>query len=178
MIERSIRLTTVDTFLLWKDLTHILLQIIWICSGASGPGGAEFAEFKSKTEADHQVGFYKSLADVPSVADGVKRLALISGRTMDNPRLLGEAIAAGCSVIYLEKPGAPSVKELEVMKKEAADANVQICMGYNKVRHKKSLKSFKTNHQVQLTNTLYFPRTCANMFVMLVSSLLPLRGRT
>jgi len=149
-------------------------------AGASGPGGAEFAEFKAKTEADHQVGFYKSLADVPSVADGVKRLALISGRTMDNPRLLGEAIAAGCSVIYLEKPGAPSVKELEVMKKEAADANVQICMGYNKVRQKKKEFEvlYKTNHQVQLTNTLYFPRTCANMFVMLANSLLPLRGRT
>jgi predicted dehydrogenase len=112
-------------------LCHIV-EPWFLGPGASGPGGAEFAEFKAKTEADHQVGFYKSLADVPSVADGVKRLALISGRTMDNPRLLGEAIAAGCSVIYLEKPGAPSVKELEVMKQQAADANVQICMGYNK----------------------------------------------
>jgi len=112
-------------------LCHIV-EPWFLGPGASGPGGAEFAEFRSKTEAEHQVGFYKSLADVPPVADGVKRLALISGRTMDNPRLLGESIAAGCSVIYLEKPGAPSVKELEVMKKEAADANVQICMGYNK----------------------------------------------
>lgn len=155
MSERSIRLITVDTFLLCKDLTTY--PIDFICSGASGPGGAEFAEFKSKTEADHQVGFYKSLADVPSVADGVKRLALISGRTMDNPRLLGEAIAAGCSVIYLEKPGAPSVKELEVMKKEAADANVQICMGYNKVRHKKSLKSFKTKYRTNLLTLFSFP---------------------
>merc|ERR1712003_99238 len=58
--------------------------------------------------------------------------ALISGRTMDNPRLLGEAIAAGCSVIYLEKPGAPTVAELKAMKKQAADAGVEICMGYNK----------------------------------------------
>lgn len=75
---------------------------------------------------------------------------------MDNPRLLGEAIAAGCSVIYLEKPGAPTVKELEVMKKEAADANVQICMGYNKVRHKKSLKSY--TKQIPKSNllTLFF----------------------
>jgi len=101
-------------------------------AGASGPGGAEFAEFKSKAEADNQVGFYTSLADVPPVTDGVKRLALISGRTIDNPRLLGEAIAAGCSVIYLEKPGATTVAELETMKKQAADANVEICMGYNK----------------------------------------------
>lgn len=71
----------------------------------AGPGGAEFAEFKEKTMAEHGVQFHKSLADVPAVAEGVKRLALVSGRTCDNPRLLGEAIAAGCSVIYLEKPG-------------------------------------------------------------------------
>lgn len=49
--------------------------------------------------------FHTSLSAVPKVADGVKRLALISGRTVDNPKLLTEAIKAGCSVIYLEKPG-------------------------------------------------------------------------
>ena len=114
-------------------LCHIV-EPWFMGAGANGPGGADFAEFRSKAEADHQVGFYTSLADVPPVADGAKRLALISGRTMDNPRLQSESIAAGCSVIYLEKPGAPTVKELEQMKKEAADANVQICMGYNKVR--------------------------------------------
>ncbi len=88
-----------------SKLCHIV-EPWFLGPGGSGPGGAEFAEFKSKTEADHQVGFYTSLADVPPVADGVKRLALISGRTVDNPRLLCEAIAAGCTVIYLEKPGA------------------------------------------------------------------------
>ena len=72
---------------------------------ATGPGGPEFAEFQKKAAAEHGVQFWTSLADVPAVAEGVKRLALISGRTVDNPRLLGEAIAAGCSVIYLEKPG-------------------------------------------------------------------------
>ena len=112
-------------------LCHIV-EPWFLGGGKDGPGGAEFAEFKAKTEADHQVGFYTSLADVPPVTDGVKRLALISGRTVDNPRLLGEAIAAGCSVIYLEKPGATTVAELETMKKQAAAANVEICMGYNK----------------------------------------------
>lgn len=100
--------------------------------GASGPGGPEFAEFQKKTEADFGVGFHKSLSDLPPVADGVKRLALISGRTADNPRLLDEAITAGCTTIYLEKPGAPTVTELETMKKHAADANVTVLMGYNK----------------------------------------------
>jgi len=112
-------------------LCHIV-EPWFLGPGASGPGGAEFGEFKSKAEAENQVGFYTSLADVPPVTDGVKRLALISGRTIDNPRLLGEAIAAGCSVIYLEKPGATTVAELETMKKQAAASNVEICMGYNK----------------------------------------------
>jgi len=100
--------------------------------GASGPGGPEFAAFQEKTAADHGVQFHMSLADVPAKAEGVKRLALVSGRTADNPRLLGEAIAAGCTVIYLEKPGAPTVTELKAMKKQAADAGVTISMGYNK----------------------------------------------
>jgi predicted dehydrogenase len=45
---------------------------------------------------------------------------------------MSEAIEAGCSTIYLEKPGAPTVAELEAMKKEAADKNVTVLMGYNK----------------------------------------------
>ena len=60
--------------------------------GASGPGGPEFAEFQKETEADYGVVFAKSLADLPEVPEGGSRLALISGRTGDNPRLLGEAI--------------------------------------------------------------------------------------
>lgn len=70
-----------------------------------GPGGPEFATFKDETAAEHGVQFHTSLSAVPPVADGVKRLALISGRTVDNPKLLTESIAAGCTVIYLEKPG-------------------------------------------------------------------------
>jgi predicted dehydrogenase len=101
-------------------------------AGASGPGGAEFTEFKEETETNHGVTFLKSLKDLPVAADDVKRLALISGRTADNPRLMSEAIEAGCSTIYLEKPGAPTVAELEAMKKEAADKNVTVLMGYNK----------------------------------------------
>jgi len=112
-------------------LCHIV-EPWFLGAGATGPGGPEFAAFKDKTAAEHGVQFHTSLSAVPPVADGVKRLALISGRTVDNPKLLTESIAAGCTVIYLEKPGAPTVADLKAMKKEAADANVQICMGYNK----------------------------------------------
>lgn len=46
--------------------------------------------------------------------------------------MLGEAIRAGCTTIYLEKPGAPTVAELEAMRAEAAAAGVAVLMGYNK----------------------------------------------
>ena len=61
------------------------------------------------------------------------RVALISGRTADNPRLLTECIQAGCKCIYLEKPGAPTVVELQQMRDEAEEAGIEVLMGYNKV---------------------------------------------
>ena len=73
-----------------------------------------------------------SVKDLPPIAEGKSRLALISGRTADNPRLLTECIAGGISTIYLEKPGAPTVAELEKMRDEAAEAGVAVLMGYNK----------------------------------------------
>jgi predicted dehydrogenase len=112
-------------------LCHVV-EPWFLGGGASGPGGPEFATFAEESEKDHGVQFHKAFSDVPAKADGVKRMALISGRTADNPALLKEAIAAGCSVIYLEKPGAPTVAELEEMKKTADEAGVKVLMGYNK----------------------------------------------
>jgi predicted dehydrogenase len=45
---------------------------------------------------------------------------------------MSESIAAGCTTVYLEKPGAPTVAELEAMKKEASTKGVTVLMGYNK----------------------------------------------
>jgi len=59
-------------------------------------------------------------------------MALISGRTADNPRLLKEVIEAGCTAVYLEKPGAPTVAELEEMRRYAQEKGVPVYMGYNK----------------------------------------------
>lgn len=112
-------------------LCHVV-EPWFLGGGASGPGGPEFAKFASDTERDHGVSFHKSLSTLPPVSPETKRLALISGRTADNPRLLTEAINAGCTTIYLEKPGAPTVSELAAMKDTAAAANVAVLMGYNK----------------------------------------------
>lgn len=98
--------------------------------GADSPAGQEFKEFKEETEASHGVKFAVSLDDLPPPE--APRLALISGRTADNPRLLSESIKHGAKCIYLEKPGAPTVAELESMKTEADAAGVEVLMGYNK----------------------------------------------
>lgn len=99
-------------------------------AGADGPGGDDFKECQSEWEKTYGVKFATSLSDLPPPS--APRLALISGRTADNPRLLSESIANGCKTIYLEKPGAPTVAELQSMKEEAAAAGVEVLMGYNK----------------------------------------------
>ena len=102
-------------------------------AGADGPGGKEFADWQASVEKDHGVKFVTSMGDIkPAKKDAEPRLALISGRTADNPRLSLEAIKAGCNTIYLEKPGAPTVTELESIRDEAAAAGVKVLMGYNK----------------------------------------------
>jgi len=99
--------------------------------GAESPAGVEFNEWAKEVQEKYGTKFFKSLEDLP--APEQPRLALVSGRTADNPRLLTEAIeVAACKSIYLEKPGAPTVTELEAMEKEAATHNVPVFMGYNK----------------------------------------------
>ena len=60
--------------------------------GSTGPGGADFLAFRDEAAQQDQVEFFTSVADLPPVPEGRKRLALISGRTADNPRFLNEAI--------------------------------------------------------------------------------------
>jgi predicted dehydrogenase len=99
-------------------------------AGSDSPAGQDFKVFQDETEKKHGTKFALSLDDLPPPK--APRLALISGRTADNPRLLTESIAKGAKCIYLEKPGAPTVKELEQMKAEADAAGVEVLMGYNK----------------------------------------------
>ena len=99
-------------------------------AGADSDVGREFGAWASEAEAKYGTKFTASLDDLPPPE--APRLALISGRTADNPRLLSESIAHGSKCIYLEKPGAPTVTELESMKAEADAAKVEVLMGYNK----------------------------------------------
>eukprot|EP00640_Fibrocapsa_japonica_P001496 CAMPEP_0113937092 /NCGR_PEP_ID=MMETSP1339-20121228/3788_1 /TAXON_ID=94617 /ORGANISM="Fibrocapsa japonica" /LENGTH=395 /DNA_ID=CAMNT_0000939739 /DNA_START=122 /DNA_END=1309 /DNA_ORIENTATION=- /assembly_acc=CAM_ASM_000762 len=98
--------------------------------GGEGPGGDDFKKCQAEWESKYGVQFATCIKDLPAPA--APRLALISGRTADNPRLLSDSIASGSKCIYLEKPGAPTVAELQAMKEEAEAAGVEVLMGYNK----------------------------------------------
>ena len=99
--------------------------------GSEGPGGPEFNDWAKSTSSTYNTQFLTSVADLPTPAQ--PRVALISGRTADNPRLLNACIDAGCKCIYLEKPGAPTVNELQDMMECAEKAGIEVLMGYNKV---------------------------------------------
>jgi predicted dehydrogenase len=73
-----------------------------------------------------------SVDDLSPLDATKKTAALVAGRTHDNPKLFSQCIAKGCNVIYLEKPGAPSVAALEEMKAEAVKEGVKVYIGYNK----------------------------------------------
>ena len=99
-------------------------------AGSDSDAGKDFAEWQADAEKEYGVKFTASMDDLPPAE--APRLALISGRTADNPRLLTESIARGSNCIYPEKPGAPTVAELESMMNEADAAGVEVLMGYNK----------------------------------------------
>ena len=80
-------------------------------------------------------------------------MCLIAGRTVDNPRLFKECIAQGAKTLYLEKPGAPSVAELQEMSDSAKSKGVKVYLGYNKnvtpyVQKALSLSKSKENSTV------------------------------
>jgi predicted dehydrogenase len=112
------------------NLTDIV-EPWFLGGGKDSAGGRAFAALVKEWEP-RGVKFHLSLKTVPAPLGGVPKVALISGRTADNPRLLQEVIDAGCTCVYLEKPGAPSVHELEEMTAYARSKNVPVFMGYNK----------------------------------------------
>jgi predicted dehydrogenase len=112
-------------------LKHVV-EPWYSCDAAKGGAGyAEFHDWRKEQEANG-VSFYEKVEQVPQPADQEIRLGVISARTSDNPVLLDGCLRIGCKSIYLEKPGAPTVAELEDMKEKAAKADVKVFMGFNK----------------------------------------------
>ena len=102
----------------------------WFMGGGStGPGSAAFNAFRTSAEAAG-VSFHASVTNMSKPSD--KKMAMICSRTADMPAHFGEVIASGCSHIFLEKPGAPTVEELETMSAASTAAGVGVFMGFNK----------------------------------------------
>jgi inosose dehydratase len=95
--------------------------------GKDGPFAADFAQWKSSVPS---VAFHAGLQDMPQQTG--RNLVMICGRTADNPKLFKEAVDRGFTHVYLEKPGAPSVAELQEMHRYAEEKGVFIFMGFNR----------------------------------------------
>lgn len=113
-------------------------------AGKNSPGSEDFATWKKALEDTKGIQFFEHVEQVPSPpADGERRMAIISARTVDNPRLFAECLSIGCHSIYLEKPGAATVRELEQMRDDAKKAGVTVMMGFNKNVAKYSSKTME-----------------------------------
>jgi len=110
------------------ELTCIV-EPFFLGAGADSPPGKAFGEWADEMKATYGTQFTASLDEYEVKG---KTLALISGRTADNPALLKKIVDMGVSHIYLEKPGAPTVAELQEMKEYAKSKGVPVYMGYNK----------------------------------------------
>mmetsp|Transcript_10463 Transcript_10463/g.33463 ORF Transcript_10463/g.33463 Transcript_10463/m.33463 type:complete len:364 (-) Transcript_10463:556-1647(-) len=104
----------------------------WFLGGGKASAGG--ATFQSEVvEAWKDVRFAASPSEgLFEGAVGSTKVALIAGRTVDNPKLFRAALAAGATHVLLEKPGAPTVAELEAMAAEAKAAGVPVFMGFIK----------------------------------------------
>lgn len=130
-------------------LKHVV-EPWYSCEAAKGsPGYEEFQAWKAEHEAKG-ISFYAKVEEVPAPANQEIRMGIISARTSDNPKLLKACVEIGCQTIYLEKPGAPTVAELEAMKAQAESANTKVFMGFNK------------NVSSYLTKSLAFAKSCSS----------------
>ncbi|KAL7453937.1 hypothetical protein ACHAXS_000317, partial [Conticribra weissflogii] len=123
----------------------------WFLSdpGKSTPGYDEFIQFKENLETTKGIQFFQSVEKVPPLSDSTtKRIAIISARTSSNPSLFASCLSIGCTAIFLEKPGAPSVSQLEQMALDAKDKNVQVFMGFNKnvSKYVSKTREFASSH--------------------------------
>lgn len=127
------------------NLKYVVEPWYMSAAGAKSPGGDDFDTWKSGLEQSTDIQFSESVVGgtIPKPVEGERRLAIISARTADNPKLFADCLAMGCHSIYLEKPGAPTVGELESMRDAAKAAGVTVLMGFNKNVAKFSTKTME-----------------------------------
>jgi len=106
-------------------LAHVLEPFI-LTSPVRSP---EFDEWKIYAEAQGVV-FHKTLDTAP--APSTSSMALICGRTSENPKFFESVVSRGFKHVMLEKPGAATFSELNQMAQLAKARDVKVYMGYNR----------------------------------------------
>jgi len=134
-------------------VTDIVEPFYW-GMGKSQPEAQPFKEFAEKYEG--KIKFHESLDSVELVLDDPK-VALIAGRANQNPGFLMQAIDKGISHIFLEKPGAPSVDEMERMAERAREKGVPVYMGYNKnvAKYAQDARNFEAQNPGSVTTYIH-----------------------
>lgn len=120
--------------------------------GKDTPAGQEFAQFVEENK--DRVRFHQNVSDLPACDS--KKLALISGRTAENPLRFSQVVETGCTHVFLEKPGAPSVGELKDIAALAAEKGVEVFMGYNKNVTKYVTEALKFEASTPGASTAFF----------------------
>eukprot|EP00814_Leptocylindrus_danicus_P006957 CAMPEP_0116010920 /NCGR_PEP_ID=MMETSP0321-20121206/4271_1 /TAXON_ID=163516 /ORGANISM="Leptocylindrus danicus var. danicus, Strain B650" /LENGTH=459 /DNA_ID=CAMNT_0003480077 /DNA_START=65 /DNA_END=1444 /DNA_ORIENTATION=+ len=110
-------------------------------------------EFTDFVEASSAVPFYKSIDELEEFTNDT--LCLIAGRTSDNPKFFEQCVKKGAKVIFLEKPGAPSVAKLEEMKNLADSKGVKVYLGYNKNVTPYVQKALKLSNETKGSHVLF-----------------------
>ncbi|GAX19511.1 hypothetical protein FisN_19Hh086 [Fistulifera solaris] len=119
-----------------------------------------FQEWRQQMESRGVI-FHESVTTVPPCQE--RRLTIFSARTADNPALVHAYLQQQHTqqqqqIIFLEKPGAPSVAQLQDMQQEAARVGIPIYMGFNKnvssyVQHARTM----AGHITFVHNNSYTP---------------------
>jgi transaldolase len=93
------------------------------------PVPEDFSAWMTAAKQDG-VAFHASTEAAPRA--GAQSVALICGRTAENPKFFSAILQKGFKTIFLEKPGAPTVREIAEMSKLAKAAGAKVFLGYNR----------------------------------------------
>ena len=120
-------------------LQHVVEPWYMSAAAASNDDTKVFQEWRRDMES-RGVTFHESVTTLPPCNHNAIRLVLFSARTADNPALVHAYLQQQQTpenqqqkqIIFLEKPGAPSVSQLQEMQRAAAQVGIPIYMGFNK----------------------------------------------
>ena len=112
------------------DVVGVVEPYLLSDQGKSAPGAAAFAEYV----ADHpHLKFVSSCKELPPVRPAKARVGIIAVRTPAARSSFETAVLeAGCTAIYLEKPGAGSTADLDAMMQLAKEKGVTVMVGYSR----------------------------------------------